>query len=97
MRFYITYSCGCGCGDNSEVIEAETLKEAENYARECAIEEYQSYEGLHGIRDWDEIRDECDSDDEADDIYYGEVESSIDYGAELYDETNEDHVDAYNG
>ena len=95
MRYYITYSCGCG--DNAEVIEAETLREAEDYACERAIEEYQSYEGLHGIRDWDEIRDECDSDDEADDIYHGEVESSIDYGAEPYDETNEDHVDAYNG
>lgn len=45
--FKIHYSCGCG--DNEDVIEAETMEDAEAIAEENAFEDYESYAGLHGI------------------------------------------------
>ena len=38
-----------------EIIEAKDKQEAENYARQCAIESYESYEGCHGILSRDDV------------------------------------------
>ena len=95
MLFYISYSCGCG--NNEEIISANNYNEAEEYAYNCAIEEYKSYEGLHGIRSMgDVLENEFDvsfTDDNADDyyeealdIYNEEVENTISYSVESYDE-----------
>lgn len=63
---YFRINFGCGCGENEEILTFETLEAAENYAYESAIEDYHSYEGLHGVRDEADIAQEMffDEDDE---------------------------------
>jgi hypothetical protein len=91
MKYYkIGY--GCGCGDNEDYITAKDQKEADETAWEYAVEEYEMFEGLYGIRGMAEIAEE-DYDiniDEADDITYNDIEQSyideresqLDYWAE---------------
>lgn len=59
--FKITYSCGCG--ENEEYIEVSSLDEAWHIAYDAAVEEYRMYEGLHGVRDLDQIAEELFWDD----------------------------------
>ena len=54
--FRITY--GCGCGENEEYMEFNSQQEADNAAYQLAIEDYESFEGLHGIRSMREIAEE---------------------------------------
>ena len=99
MKFVINY--GCGCGNNEEVIEAKDLEAAEKYAYECAVEDYESYEGLHGVMSLDDVCEEYgieDRDsDEAWDAYREERESQLSYEAIELDETNEEHRDLLDG
>ena len=54
----------------------EALRVAESYARD----EFESYAGLHGVRDWDECLDEADGDEDlAQQIYEEEFEEWTDY------------------
>ena len=88
--FKIGYSCGCG--ENEDYITAKDQKEADSIAWESAIEDYESYEGLHGIRDMSDIAEDDYgiSLDEADDATYNDIEqayidereSQLDYWAE---------------
>jgi hypothetical protein len=90
--FKITYSCGCG--ENEEYIEAHNLDEAWHAAHEAAVEDYQSYEGLYGIRSFDDIAEELFGDDEGFDYltdkqlaevdaeYEEAIENEINYSAE---------------
>jgi hypothetical protein len=91
---YFKIEYGCGCGMTEEYVELETQKEADDYAYEKAVEDYETYEGLHGIRTMHEIAEE-DFDIDLDDIdydsgdymdiqmaYRDEIESSISYSAE---------------
>lgn len=92
MKFYIKYGLGGGFGGanweedrkgNRIVHEFKNKKDAERYAYQMAIEEYQSYEGLHGLRTIDDIIEEEGVDfDEAESIYNDEMESWLDYGVE---------------
>jgi hypothetical protein len=43
--------------------------DAERYARELAVEEYESYGGYHGLYTWDSMRQEI-----ADELYDGDIE-----------------------
>ena len=90
--FKITY--GCGCGENEEYMEFNSQQEADKAAYQLAIDDYESFEGLHGIRSMREIAEEdfeVDLDeldfDTADWIdietaYFDERESQISYSAE---------------
>lgn len=90
---YYKIGYGCGCGDNEDYIIARDQKEADEIAYESAIEEYESFEGLHGIRGMDEIAEE-DFDvyyeddlpdrlyEEIHDAYLNERESQLSYWAE---------------
>jgi len=71
-----------GCGEWEKSLST-TLEEAEEEARQCAIELYESYEGLHGLRTVDEIMsdEDCDDEQEALEIYNEEVDSWLDYEA----------------
>ena len=93
MAYYkINYSCGCG--DNEEYLEFENEKVAWNYAYEKAIEDYESFEGLHGIRSMSEIAskdfevelDELDYDTamyiDIETTYFEERENQINYEVE---------------
>lgn len=57
MKFEIYAGLGGGFGGASyiETIEANTREEAEEYARQCAIDDYESYEGSHGILSRDDV------------------------------------------
>lgn len=57
MKFEIYAGLGGGFGDANyvETIEANTREEAEEYARQCAIDDYESYEGSHGILSRDDV------------------------------------------
>ena len=93
MAFYkITY--GCGCGENEEYMEFNSQQEADEAAYQLAIDDYESFEGLHGIRSMREIAEE-DFEVELDELdfdtamyidietaYLDERESQISYGAE---------------
>lgn len=92
MEKYYKIGYGCGCGDNEDYITAKDQKEADDVAYEYAIEDYESYEGLHGIRDMSDIAEEDYgiSLDEADEATYNAIEqdyndereSQLDYWAE---------------
>ena len=82
MIFEIKYGMGGGfggCGDWEE-IECANIEAAKEEAIERALEVYQRYEGLYGIRGMDMIMDEEGVDEEeAEDIYWNEVDSYIEY------------------
>lgn len=95
MLYYINYSCGCG--KNEEIISAKQIEDAVNYAYIHAIREYESYEGLHGVRSFIDILEEEfnisieneeaeDYYEQAQEIYDEEVENTISYSVEEYDE-----------
>ena len=93
MKFFIGF--GCGCGEEYEVIEAKSEDDAMHYARECAVENYQSFEGYHGVLDWEDVKEEygLEDDYEVDTVYAEEIENTIEYWVELFDESNEEHQD----
>ena len=93
MKYFIEY--GCGCGDEYEVIEAKSEDSAWEHAHQCAIANYQSFEGYHGIMDLDDVKEEYEIEDEEEAFYQyeQEVENTIYYSAIEFDESNEEHVD----
>jgi hypothetical protein len=65
-------------------------EEAEKTAYQLAIEEYESYEGLHGLRTTSDIMEEDEVDeDEAEEIYNQEREDWLDYYVKPYDPTKD--------
>ena len=93
---YFRINFGCGCGDNEDILTFETTEAAENYAYEMAVEDYHSFEGLHGIRDINQIAEEDFGVEDIDEVYDNdrslyndieiayseEIESNISYSAE---------------
>ena len=90
---YFKIGYGCGCGDNEDYIITASEKEANDIAYENAIEDYEMYEGLHGIRGIEDIAiddyDLSEEDDIPDELYdqiymdyLDERESQLDYWAE---------------
>lgn len=55
---YFRIEFDCGCGANEEYLEFSSQAEAYEYAYQMAIEDYESFEGLHGIRDMAQIAEE---------------------------------------
>ncbi len=87
MKYKIYYGLGGsfgGCKRNPpEVLEFSSQEEADTYAYEMAVQEYQSYEGLHGLRGPQEIMDEDGvSEEDMDEAYAEEMDSWLDYFAE---------------
>ena len=82
---YFKIGYGCGCGDNEDYIIAASEKEATDIAYESAIEEYESFEGLHGIRGVEDIAEEDY------DVGFGEIPD------ELYDQIYQDYLDEREG
>lgn len=98
MRFLVTYG---SLSDVYEAIETSDLEDAVEYAWRMAKEDYESYEGYHGIRDWAQIAEEdfgydpenCSDEElmEIDEAYNEEVENAINYHAEPFDIENDAH------
>lgn len=98
MERYFVIHYGCGCGDNEDYIIAQDEDAATNEAYIAAVEDYHSFEGLHGVLSeaniaeelyGDEETGECDLDNLTDEQweevatrYAEEIENSIDYWAE---------------
>ena len=92
MTLYkIKYGLGGGFGGarESEILDFETLEAAQSAAYIMALEYASMYEGSCGLPDFDEIKEEeaC-SDEEANEIYYEELENWLDYSVEEYHEEN---------
>ena len=85
-KFLIAYGLGGsfgGCGEWEECPYVTTLDEAEKYAYEAACQEYESYDGLHGLENEESIREEYPdiSDGEVYEIYCDSRESWLCYKA----------------
>jgi len=76
---------GFGGARESEILDCESLEEAENAAYLLALEYASQYEGMYGLPNFDEIMEEegC-SEEEATEIYYERLEDWLDYEAEEY-------------
>lgn len=102
MKFYVKY--GCTCETVIEVIKCKNKKEAEEYAYTCAQESYESYAGLHGIQDLNDVAQEYFDKDldnltekelvEVDELYSEVIENDIFYYVEIYNEANDTHLEA---
>lgn len=97
--FYIIgwgLSGGFGGIQNYEVIKADSLEEADKDAYQRAIDEYESYSGLHGLRSISDIMEEDGVDsDEAEDIYNEEREDWLDYSSKPYSKEYEKEIKDY--
>lgn len=104
MRFKIFAGLNGGFGDAEFQYEKEfaSLEDAEYAAYSAALDIYDSYEGMHGLRTIDEIIEEDLQGEEyadlleeeiqavAEEIYSEERDSWLDYYAEEVDDTQKD-------
>ena len=97
MKYNIYAGLGGGFGGPTYQGTGEFNDEdsATDYAYQMAVEEYQSYEGYHGILDWHDVAEQEELDPEEDEedidaIYQEEIESWIEYYAVPFEE---DYVD----
>lgn len=92
FEIYAGLSGGFGGASLEGVYEFDNMYEALDFARDCAFEQYTSYEGANGVLSWNECKaDLLDSgfdsdDDDVDTRYMEEVESWIEYYVEPVDE-----------
>ena len=70
FKIYAGLSGGFGGARYCGIYECDSADEAETYAREQAIEEYESYGGYHGLYTWDSMRQEI-----ADNEYDGDIDA----------------------
>lgn len=54
-NIYAGLGGGFGGAKYHSTILAESMDEASSYAYECARNEYEMYEGMHGLMDWYEV------------------------------------------
>ena len=98
-NLYAGLSGGFGGLHYCQTVECSTYEEAVKEAYTLAEEEYQSYEGYHGIMSWEDCRDDCkesewigedmtenEIEDVVDSRYLEEIESWIVYEARLASE-----------
>jgi hypothetical protein len=55
---YFKIEFDCGCGTNEEYLEFSSQEAADKYAYQQAIDDYESFEGLHGVRSMAEIAED---------------------------------------
>jgi len=88
MKFRVRFGLGGGFGgcemQEWEEMDFASLDEAEKYAYELACEEYDQYDGLHGLRSVEQImeEDEVEDYDEAYESWLDERESWLDWEVE---------------
>lgn len=91
-KIYAGLSGGFGGANYQKTEDYSSMDEALEEAYALAVEEYQSYEGCHGIMSWDDCREDLidsgfDYDDGAvDDRYQEELESWLSYYIEPEEE-----------
>ena len=60
------------------IYEFRNEQEANIYAYQLAVEDYQSYEGYYGILDWDECKEDLQESGMLDDLTEDEIEEEND-------------------
>lgn len=99
FKIYAGMSGGFGGATYEGTIEAASERDAEQYAYDLAVEQYQSYEGYHGILSWEECKEDLHdsgmledlTENECEDLvnehYLNEIDSWIDfYVVEIFDD-----------
>jgi hypothetical protein len=101
MALYELYA-GMGGGFGGAVYQGthdyEDADEALNDAYNLAVEEYQSYEGSHGIMSWDDCKEDLEesfpdqefTEEDIDNHYLEEIESWISYYIKQVDPLDEE-------
>lgn len=101
MKFFGTYGCEAADSIYNIAIEARDAQSALQFCYDSAVEDRDSYEGLHGIKTWAEIAEdegfivgEMSSREEnyIDDLYDEAIEDDITYDIEPFDINNEEHL-----
>ncbi len=77
-----------GGAESCGVYEYDTAEEANAAAYELAVEEYQSYEGLHGIPSYEDVRREYIE-------MYGDEDPDEDFVQEYYEEEMSGWIEYY--
>ena len=96
MNKYIVHA---GCSINAEYFPViGELKEVENWAWLTAVEEFDSYAGLHGLMDFNDFCNDMGYDidfdeDKAWEDFCDYREGELIYSVKPFDETNEEHLD----
>ena len=102
MKFFGTYGCEATNSTYNIAIEARDEQSALKFCYDSAVEDRDSYEGLHGVETWGEIAEdegftigEMSSTEEAyiDDLYADAIESDIIYNIVPFDIDNEEHLE----
>lgn len=103
MSKYYKIYYSCGCGENEDYVCLDNDDEACEYAYQRAVEDYESYAGMHDIVGIDElIKEEYGEElslDELDVVeldriytkYYELIDDAIDYG---WEEITEEEYEA---
>ena len=93
------YIVQAGCSINAEYYPVMgKLKEVENWAWLTAVEEFDSYAGLHGLMDFNDFCNDMGYDidfdeDKAQEDFCEYRENELIYSVKPFDETNEEHLD----
>ena len=93
------YIVQAGCSINAEYYPVMgKLKEVENWAWLTAVEEFDSYAGLHGLMDFNDFCNDMGYDidfdeDKAWEDFCDYREGELIYSVKPFDETNEEHLD----
>ena len=96
MNKYIVHA---GCSINAEYFPViGKFKEVENWAWLTAVEEFDSYAGLHGLMDFNDFCNDMGYDidfdeDKAQEDFCDYREGELIYSVKPFDETNEEHLD----
>lgn len=103
MKFFGTYGCEAANSVYNIAIEARDAQSALKFCYDSAVEDRDSYEGLHRVKTWAEIAEEegftvgeMSSGEEGyiDDLYAESIENDITYDVEPFDINNEEHLKA---
>lgn len=97
MNKYIV-TAGCSIYAEEYPVMAKELSDANQWAYLAAIEEFDSYAGLHGLMDFNEFCDDMGygsdyNEDKAWEEFCDYREGELIYSVEPFDETNEEHLD----
>ena len=102
MKFFGTYGCSAAGSVYNIAIEARDAQSALKFCYDSAVEDRDSYEGLHGVKTWADIaEDEGFTIGEMsqaemeyiDGLYADSIESDIIYYVEPFDINNEEHLE----
>lgn len=102
MKFFGTYGCSATNSIYNIAIEARDAQSALKFCYDSAVEDRDSYEGLHRVETWGEIAEnegfiigEMSQAEEnyIDDLYADSIEGDITYSIEPFDINNEEHLE----